>query len=78
MYPESSKRNGVTGKVIAEFYVEADGSISGIRILYSLDSYTDAEVIRVIKLMAGKWKPGDAGGQAVRARVVLSDFEFGL
>jgi len=76
VYPEKSRLNGVTGKVIAEFYVEADGSISGIQILYSLDSYTDAEVIRVIKLMAGKWKPGEAGGQPVKARVVLSGIEF--
>lgn len=75
-YPEESKRNGITGKVIVEFTVETDGTISDIGILYSPDEHTAQEVIRVVKLMKGKWTPGERDGKKTAMRVVLSQFEF--
>jgi TonB family protein len=75
-YPEASLRNNVTGRVVAEFTVDVDGSIKDIRILYSLDKYTDQEVIRVIKLMNGMWKPAEQNGKPVAARVVINNFVF--
>lgn len=76
VYPEATKSNGLTGKVIVEFYVGTDGAITDIRILHSLDEYTTREVIRVVKLMSGKWIPAEENGKKVKARVVLSGFEF--
>jgi Ca-activated chloride channel family protein len=75
-YPEESRNNGIKGKAIVEFYVNADGSVADIQILYSLDKYTDQEVIRLVRLMSGKWKPGEEDGIPVKARVVLSQIEF--
>jgi len=75
-YPAESAKNNVSGTVIVEFTVETDGSVNNIRILYSLDSYTDHEVIRVVRLMAGMWKPAERKGQPVKARIILKKFVF--
>lgn len=71
-YPEESRKNGITGNVIVEFTVDTDGSVKDIRILYSLDEYTDREVIRVVKLMSGKWTPGERNGRKRPMKVMLT------
>lgn len=53
-YPKNCSKNG---KVVVEFFVERDGSISNPLILESIDPLLDAEAIRVVKFMP-KWKPG--------------------
>jgi Ca-activated chloride channel family protein len=75
-YPQASAQNNITGRVIVEFTINTDGSVQDIIILYSLDNYTDQEVIRVVKLMNGMWKPAERKGKPVTARVVLSEFVF--
>jgi Ca-activated chloride channel homolog len=75
-YPAESKKNNVSGRVIAEFTVDSDGSVIDIRILHSLDNYTDQEVIRLIMLMNGMWKPAERYGKPVSARVIISKFVF--
>jgi Ca-activated chloride channel homolog len=75
-YPEASAKNNISGRVIVEFTVDIDGSIKDIRILYSLDNATDQEVIRVLKLMSGMWKPAERNGKPVAAIVVISKFVF--
>ncbi len=75
-YPAESARNNVSGTVIAEFTIETDGSVQNIRFLYSLDSYTDQEVIRVIKLTGGMWKPAERNGQPVKSKIILNKFVF--
>ena len=75
-YPEASAKRNISGRVIVEFTVDSDGSMKDIRILYSLDTYTDQEVIRVVKLMNGMWIPAERNGKAVTAMVVISKFVF--
>jgi Ca-activated chloride channel family protein len=76
VYPAESAKNNISGTVIVEFTVETDGSIKEIRILYSLDKYTDQEVVRVVNLMKGYWKPAEIDGKPVRSRVILKKFVF--
>jgi Ca-activated chloride channel family protein len=76
IYPEASAKNNISGNVFVEFTVDTDGSVKDIRILYSLDNTTDQEVIRVVKLMSGLWKPAERDGKAVTATVVISKFVF--
>ncbi|TPE44276.1 TonB family protein [Pontibacter mangrovi] len=64
-YPEDAKKAGVEGLVVLSFVVDADGSLSNPKIVKSLSTSTDAEAIRVIKLMDGKWQPGKQNGKAV-------------
>lgn len=56
------------GRVIVEFVVEQDGSISNVNIAKSSgNKWLDAEGIRLIKSMP-KWKPGRLKGKTVRVR----------
>jgi protein TonB len=64
------KTRGGTGRVIATFVVEKDGSISNIEVLRSFSDQAAAEAVRVIKLMP-KWKPGIKNGWVVRTQFTI-------
>ncbi|MDI1257631.1 MAG: energy transducer TonB [Flavobacterium sp.] len=55
----------VKGKVIVQFVVEKDGSLTDIKVVRDLGYGTGAEAIRVLK-SAPKWKPGIQNGRPVR------------
>lgn len=61
----SCYENSISGKVICQFVVEKDGSVSDITIIRSLDPTCDKEAVRVLKLLP-KFIPGKQNGQAVR------------
>ncbi|MES2429130.1 MAG: energy transducer TonB [Bacteroidota bacterium] len=64
------KANGETGRVIATFIIEKDGSVSNIEIVRSFSDKAKAEALRVIKLMP-KWKPGIDKGKVVRVQYTI-------
>jgi protein TonB len=64
-YPEDA--DGAHGRVIVNFIVEEDGSISDIKIVRGVHPSLDAEAVRVVKLMP-KWQPAERGGKPVRSR----------
>ncbi len=53
------------GCVICTFVIERDGSITGVRVIRSVDPSLDKEAVCVIKSMP-KWEPGKQNGKAVR------------
>ncbi|WP_461449329.1 energy transducer TonB [Mucilaginibacter sp.] len=63
--PQDMIVNNVSGRVIATFVVEADGSLSNIKVLRSPAESASNEAIRVLEL-SPKWSPGIQNGQAVR------------
>ena len=69
-YPEQAKNNGVQGRVIVQFVVNKDGSISNDTVVRSVDPMLDAEAIRVVRNMPN-WTPGKQKGEAVRVRFTL-------
>lgn len=69
-YPDAAQQHGVQGRVIVNFVVEKDGSISGVRVLKGVDKDLDAEAIRVVKRMP-KWQPGKNNGESVRCYYTL-------
>ena len=69
-YPIIPQENGVQGKVICQFVVNRDGSITDIEVVRGVDKYLDAEAIRVIKTMPA-WKPGKMNGKPVRVKFTL-------
>lgn len=69
-YPSEAQEKGVQGRVITNFVVERDGSLSDVKVVRGVDPLLDAESIRVIQSMP-KWKPGTQKGQAVRVRFTL-------
>lgn len=69
-YPKKCQENGIQGKVLVQFVVQKDGSITEIKVLRSVDPRLDAEAVRVVKKMP-KWKPGLVDGKPVRVRFTL-------
>jgi protein TonB len=67
VYPESASENGVQGRVIMQFVVTADGSVTDIKVLRGIDPALDKEAIRVIS-MSPKWTPGKQRGKPVRVK----------
>ena len=67
-YPPVAIDNGSQGKVMLQFVVERDGSISRVTVQRGVDKYLDEEAVRVVK-SAPKWKPGSNRGKPVRVYV---------
>jgi protein TonB len=66
-YPDLAEQNGVQGKVIINFIVERDGSISNVTVVNGPGYGLNDEAVRVIK-KSPNWKPGRQNGQNVRVR----------
>ena len=70
-YPVIAKEKGIEGRVICQFVVEKDGSISNVTVLRtSGDTSLDSEAVRVISTMP-KWKPGILREKAVRVKYAI-------
>ena len=69
-YPRSAVKQGIQGRVFVNFIVEADGSITNVKVLSGIGSGCDEEAVRVVKSMP-KWKPGQADGKNIRVNLTL-------
>ena len=69
-YPVIAQENGIQGRVITNFVVERDGSITDVNVVRGQDPSLDKEAVRVIKTMP-RWKPGQQRGKPVRVRFTL-------
>ena len=69
-YPKEAQERGIQGRVIVQFVVNKDGSISEECVVRSVDSQLDAEAIRIIRSMPN-WTPGKQRGEPVRVRFTL-------
>ena len=69
-YPEEAFAKGISGRVVAEFFIEKDGSVTFSKILKSPHEILSKEVERVIKL-SPKWEPAIQKGERVRAKFAI-------
>ena len=69
-YPQEAQKAGIQGRVIIQFIVSKDGSITDAEVAHSVDPQLDAEALRLIKNMP-RWKPGMRKGQAIRVKQTL-------
>lgn len=69
-YPEDAAKQKVEGRVMVQFVVETDGSVSDVHVAKQVFPSLDAEAIRVVQAMP-KWTPGKNGGQVVRVKYNL-------
>ncbi len=69
-YPESAKNDKVGGKVIVEFVVNANGSVSDVKLVKNVETRLDSEALRVVRMMP-VWKAGMLGGKPCRTLVKL-------
>ena len=65
VYPEIAKEDGVQGRVTLQFTVNADGTVSNVKVLRGVDSSLDKEAVRVVS-SSPKWKPGKQRDRAVK------------
>ncbi len=69
-YPPAARAKRIQGKVTAVFYIEKDGTVTGIAISKSLSPECDSETLRVLKKMP-KWEPGIQNDQPCRTKVSI-------
>ncbi len=56
-YPATAQQQKVEGKVVVQFIINRDGSVSGLKVVQALHPSCDREALRVMRMMP-KWKPG--------------------
>ena len=69
-YPYSAQQQKVKGRVVAEFVVNKDGSVSDLQLIEHLNLACDNEVLRVLKMMP-KWEPGLMDAKPCRTKVCI-------
>ena len=69
-YPKTAWKNKVQGRVIVQFWVETDGSISDVKVVKGVSWDLNDEAIRVVKSMPN-FKPGTVGGEPARIQFTL-------
>ena len=69
-YPASAMESCIQGRIIVQFVIEKDGSVSNIKVIRGIEPACDAEAVRVVKLMP-KWTPGKQNGEPVRCEYTL-------
>ncbi|MBO7547429.1 MAG: energy transducer TonB [Bacteroidales bacterium] len=65
VYPEIAKENGVQGRVMLQFTVAPDGSVTNVKVVRGVDSALDKEAVRVVS-SSPKWTPGRQRDRAVK------------
>jgi protein TonB len=64
-YPEIAAENGISGRVIVQFAVNAQGRVVDAIVVRSVDPALDREAIRVV-MSSPPWTPGRQRGKAVK------------
>ena len=69
-YPRQAKRMGVQGRVILQFIVDKDGSITNVEVLRGIGAGCDEEAMRILK-ESPKWKPAKQRGRPVKQKMTF-------
>jgi protein TonB len=69
-YPALAQKRKVKGRVVAQFVVNTDGSISDLELTEKLDTSCDNEVLRVLRMMP-KWQAGMMNAKPCRTKVCI-------
>jgi TonB family protein len=64
-YPQIAKEKGISGRVIVQFVVNAQGKVTDAVIAKSVDPSLDKEALRVV-LSSPLWTPGELKGKPVK------------
>ena len=69
-YPSEAQKKSIQGRVLVQFIVEKNGTISHLEISKATHPLLDNEALRVVESMP-KWTPGKVKGKAVRTSMTL-------
>lgn len=70
-YPKGAYKAGIQGRVTCSFIVNANGSISHVRVLRGVEESLNKEALRVFSSMPD-WMPGRIENRQVPVRVIWS------
>ena len=70
VYPPAASEEGAQGRVVVEFVVGKDGSITNVRVVRPRHPALDREAVRVVSAMP-TWGPGRNNGQPVKVTYTL-------
>lgn len=69
VYPYKAVEKKIQGRVVVEFIVHADGSLSDFKVIKGIGFGCDEEALRVLKSMP-PWEPAEYEGRKVATKVV--------
>jgi protein TonB len=69
-YPATAQNKKVKGRVVAQFIVNTDGSVSDLELTEHLETSCDQEVLRVLRMMP-KWQAGMMDAKPCRTKVCI-------
>lgn len=69
-YPPAAKSQKIQGKVVVQFVVNKNGTVSDAKIINSVEPSLDREALRVVGMMP-KWSPGKMDGATCRTLFVI-------
>ncbi len=69
-YPAEDRKNNLQGKVIVQFVIERNGSLTDIKAISSPSNAMSEEAVRVVS-SSPKWIPGMQGGSFVRSQFTV-------
>lgn len=69
-YPSSAQKQKVKGRVVAQFIVNTDGTVSDLELTEHLEVSCDREVLRVLRMMP-KWQAGMMDAKPCRTKVCI-------
>lgn len=72
-YPTEAQKNRIGGRVIVQFVITEDGSITQEKIVRGVEASLDTEALRVVRQMP-KWSPGMEKGEPVKVRYNIPIF----
>lgn len=70
-YPQIAKEYGIQGRVLTNFVIEKDGTLTEPVIIREVDPLLDKEALRILNSMTAKWSPAEQRGKIVRVRFAL-------
>ena len=69
-YPSAAQQRKVQGRVVAQFVINTDGSISDLELVEKLSTECDREALRVLRMMPN-WQPGVMNAKPCRTKVCI-------
>lgn len=69
-YPEEAHKANEQGRVVVQFVINEDGSVSDVEVLKGVSESLDKEAVRVVSEMP-KWSPAQVNGKNVASRFTL-------
>ena len=69
-YPAEAAKQGIEGRVIVQFVVGIDGTVSNVKLMRPVNPLLDQEALRVVSAMP-KWTPGKQDGKPVAVKYTI-------